>query len=102
MCFNNFIIKLNGTHFTDFFHVGSLFPSQPSFHKQFYNVLSTGETQVLLMLHIIKHLYKFSMKPQHCIAFISLHSNQLVIHPGSELLKLQQAQFLLTCFYKES
>lgn len=78
---------LDDVTFTDFFHIDFLFPSQPSVHKQFYNVLQMGETQMLL-LHIIKHLYNFSMTIQHCIAFVSRHNNQLVLHPGSELLKL--------------
>lgn len=107
MCFNNFIIQLNGIHYFHWLltwknHVCFLFPSQPSVDKQFCNVFSMGETQMLL-LHKIKYLYKFSMQTQrNCIAFISFHSSQLLIHPGNELLNLQQAQFLLIWFYKES
>lgn len=56
----------------------------------------------MLLPHKIKYLYKFSMQTQHYIASISLHNSLLVIHPGNELFHLQQAQFLLTCFYKES
>lgn len=56
----------------------------------------------MLLLYETKYLYKFSTQTQHYIAFMSLHNSQLLIHPESELLNLQQAQFLLTCFYKEN
>lgn len=86
--------------FTDFLHLGFLFPSQPSVHKQFYIVLSTGEAQMLL-LHQIKYFYKFGMQIQHYIAFTSLHNSQPVIHPAREWLNSQQAQFLLHVFTRK-
>ena len=81
--------------FTDFFHTDFIFLSQSSVQKQPYNVLQMGETQMLLLpqmlllrCYIIKLLYKFSRKIQHCITFIFLHNNQPVFDPGNELLKL--------------